>query len=48
MFSLIGDQRPALLYSSFLFLPAAAVAMLLWEPPDESAAAGPAAVEPVE
>jgi MFS family permease len=48
MFSLIGDQRPALLYSSFLFLPAAAVAMLLWEPPDESAAVGPAAVEPVE
>jgi hypothetical protein len=24
------------------------VAMLLWEPPDESAAVGPAAVEPVE
>ncbi len=35
IFSHLGDHRPALLYSSFLFLPAAAVAMRLWEPPDE-------------
>jgi MFS family permease len=35
IFSHLGDHRLALLYSSFLFLPAAAVAMMLWEPPDE-------------
>jgi MFS family permease len=32
----VGDPRPALLYSCFLFLPAAAVALLLMEPPDET------------
>jgi hypothetical protein len=30
------DCRFALLYASFVFLPAAAVAMLLPEPPDET------------
>jgi MFS family permease len=35
IFSQMGDHRLVLLYSSFLFLPAAAVAMLLSEPPDE-------------
>ena len=35
LFSQLGDPRPALLYSCFLFLPAAAVALLLSEPPDE-------------
>ena len=35
LFSSVGDHRLALLYASFLFLPAAAVAMLLPEPPDE-------------
>jgi len=37
LFSKLGDPRPALLYSCFLFLPAAAVALLLSEPPDEKA-----------
>jgi MFS family permease len=32
-----GDYRLALLYAGFLFLPAAAVALILPEPPDESA-----------
>ena len=36
LFNRIGDPRPALLYSCFLFLPAAAVALLLIEPPDET------------
>jgi fucose permease len=36
LFNRIGDPRPALLYSCFLFLPAAAVALLLTEPPDET------------
>jgi MFS family permease len=35
LFSQVGDHRHALLYASFLFLPAAALAMLLSEPPDE-------------
>jgi len=35
MFSHLGDHRPALLYSGFLFVPAALVALLLPEPPDE-------------
>jgi len=35
LFSQVGDHRMALLYASFLFLPAAAVALLLEEPPDE-------------
>ncbi len=38
MFSKVGDHRPALLYASFIFLPAAAVALLLPEPPDETPA----------
>ncbi len=33
----VGDFRVALFYTGFLFLPAAGVAMLLPEPPDESA-----------
>jgi MFS family permease len=37
MFSSVGDHRLALLYASFVFLPAAAFAMLLSEPPDELA-----------
>jgi MFS family permease len=36
MFSKVGDHRFALLYASFVFLPAAAVALLLPEPPDET------------
>ena len=36
LFSKVGDHRPAMLYASFVFLPAAAVAMLLPEPPDET------------
>jgi MFS family permease len=39
-FATLGDYRPALLYSGFLFLPAAAVALLLPEPPDEQPAKG--------
>jgi len=35
LFSQVGDHRLALLYSGFLFLPAAAVSLLLAEPPDE-------------
>jgi MFS family permease len=35
LFSQVGDYRLALLYAGFLFVPAAAVAMLLPEPPDE-------------
>jgi hypothetical protein len=42
MFSKVGDHRFALLYASFVFLPAAAVALLLPEPPDEMALAQPA------
>ncbi len=37
MFSKVGDHRMALLYSAFLFLPAAAFAWMLPEPPDELA-----------
>jgi len=37
MFSTVGDHRLALLYSAYLFLPAALVALLLSEPPDEKA-----------
>src|ERR1043166_3148144 len=40
LFSRVGDFRHALLYASFLFLPAMCVALLLPEPPDER---GPAA-----
>ena len=35
LFSKVGDHRLALLYAGFLFLPAAAVALMLPEPPDE-------------
>jgi MFS family permease len=35
LISSVGDYRQALLYSGFLFLPAAAIALLLPEPPDE-------------
>jgi len=38
LFSQVGDHRLALLYSSWLFLPAAVVALLLSEPPDEKRA----------
>lgn len=36
LFSKVGDHRMALFYAGFLFLPAAAFAWLLPEPPDES------------
>jgi len=36
LFSAVGDHRLAILYSGTLFLPAAALAMLLPEPPDEA------------
>ncbi len=42
LFSTVGDHRLALLYAGFLFLPAAAVAMLLPEPPDERGPVAPA------
>src|SRR5205085_4596486 len=35
LFSQVGDYRLALVYSGLLFLPAAAIALLLPEPPDE-------------
>lgn len=38
LFSKVGDHRLALLYSCVLFLPAAAVAVFLPEPPDEGRA----------
>ena len=38
LFSQVGDHRLALLYSAWLFLPAAVVALLLSEPPDEKRA----------
>ena len=37
LFSQVGNHRLALLYAGFLFIPAAVVSMLLWEPPDEQA-----------
>ena len=36
LFSKVGDYRLALFYSGFLFIPAACIALLLPEPPDES------------
>jgi MFS family permease len=39
LFSKVGDYRLALFYAGFLFLPAAAFAWLLPEPPDEPSAA---------
>jgi MFS family permease len=35
LFAHVGDYRLALLYAGFLFVPAAAIALLLPEPPDE-------------
>ena len=48
LFSQVGDYRLALFYAGFLFLPAAALAWLLPEPPDEigAASAGTAVVMP--
>jgi MFS family permease len=37
LFSQVGDYRLALFYAGFLFVPAAAIAWLLPEPPDEAA-----------
>ncbi len=37
LFSKVGDYRLALFYAGFLFLPAAAFAWMLPEPPDEQA-----------
>jgi MFS family permease len=42
LFSHLGDHRPALFYASFVFLPAAVVAMFLPEPPDEHSVTAPA------
>ncbi len=39
LFSQVGDYRLALFYAGFLFLPAAAIACLLPEPPDEGKSA---------
>ena len=41
LYSQGGDHRFTLLYAGFLFLPAALVAMLLPEPPDETPPGGP-------
>src|SRR5262249_31680881 len=41
LFSQVGDYRLALVYAGLLFLPAAAIALLLPEPPDEQSAAEP-------
>ena len=41
LFAKVGDFRTALFYASFLFLPAMLVAMILPEPGDERAPAGP-------
>jgi MFS family permease len=35
LFSDVGDHRPALVYAGLLFLPAAGIALMLPEPPDE-------------
>ncbi len=42
LFSKVGDHRLALLYAAWLFLPAAAVALFLSEPPDEKGTVSPA------
>ncbi len=42
LFSKVGDYRLALFYAGFLFLPAAAFAWLLPEPPDETDGQAPA------
>jgi MFS family permease len=41
LFSKVGDFRLVLFYAGFLFVPAAAVALLLPEPPDQRAALAP-------
>ena len=41
LFSQVGDYRLALLYAGFLFLPAAGIACLLPEPPDEQPSGAP-------
>ena len=41
LFSTVGDFRMALFFAGFLFIPAAGVAMLLPEPPDERAPLAP-------
>src|SRR6478736_1063335 len=41
LFSTVGDHRLVLLYSGFLFVPAALVALLLPEPPDERSSVAP-------
>jgi MFS family permease len=41
LFAKVGDYRLALLYAGFLFVPAAGIALLLPEPPDERSAAAP-------
>ena len=46
LFAKIDDFRLPLLYASFLFLPAAAVACMLPEPPDESQATLPGSPGP--
>ena len=35
LFAKVGDYRLALFYAGFLFLPSAAIAFMLPEPPDE-------------
>ena len=39
LFNKVGDPRLALLYASFLFLPAAAIAWIMPQTPEEKAAA---------
>ena len=41
LFSKVGDYRLVLLYAGFLFLPAAAAALFLPEPPDERSSVAP-------
>jgi MFS family permease len=41
LFAKVGDYRLALLYAGFLFVPAAGIALLLPEPPDERSAVAP-------
>jgi MFS family permease len=41
LFSHVDDDRPALLYAGFLFIPAAVAALRLPEPPDERSRVSP-------
>ena len=41
LFSKVGDYRLVLLYAGFLFIPAAAAALFLPEPPDERSSLAP-------